>query len=67
MGASIETNHLTAALDSRVKELGYCNIVKDTISSISPAKCSNTLPKVELSDGTVIECGLLIANDGARS
>ena len=54
MGASIENQHLQAALLQRLNESGKCEVIQQKVKSIKPAKNQSELPHVTLEDGTEI-------------
>lgn len=67
MGASIETQHLQAALVQRIKDLDNCRIIQKRVVEIKPAKDPGMKPIVILDDGTEIESTLLVGSDGEKS
>jgi 2-polyprenyl-6-methoxyphenol hydroxylase-like FAD-dependent oxidoreductase len=67
MGASIENNHLLAALINRAKTLDKCDIIQKKVTSVKrPAEASGR-PRVILDDGSIIEADLIIGSDGEKS
>jgi 2-octaprenyl-6-methoxyphenol hydroxylase len=67
MGASIENNHLLAALIERAQQLKKCDIIQQKVVEIKPAKTLREKPFVRLENGTVIEADLIIGSDGEKS
>jgi len=67
MGASIENNHLLAALINRAKTLDKCDIIQKKVVAVKrPAEASGR-PRVILDDGSVIEAELIVGSDGEKS
>lgn len=52
MGATIENNHLLAALIERINEIGKCQIIQQKVVEIVPSLKSHERPIVKLEDGT---------------
>jgi 2-polyprenyl-6-methoxyphenol hydroxylase-like FAD-dependent oxidoreductase len=55
LGASIENQHITAALLARLQESGKCEVIQQKVSAVKPAKNASELPLITLEDGTTIE------------
>ena len=52
MGASIENNHLLAALVEKTKQLGKCEIIPKKVVEVRAAKSMQEKPRVTLDDGS---------------
>ena len=67
MGASVENQHLQAALLQRIKELEKCELMQQRVSEISAAKSERDRPIIKLENGSEIEARLIIGSDGENS
>lgn len=67
MGASIENNHLLAALINRVKTLDKCDIIQKKVVAVKRPREVSGRPRVILDDGSVIEAELIVGSDGEKS
>ena len=68
LGASIENQHLQAALVDRLASLdGKTEIIQNKVTEIKAAKSDFERPSITLDDGTEISPKLLIGSDGEKS
>ncbi len=67
MGASIENNHLLAALTERTKLSGKCEIIQQKVLEIKRPQGPAGRPQVKIEDGTIIEADLIVGSDGEKS
>ena len=67
MGASIENWHLLAGMLDQLGKSDKCEIIKQKVVEITPAKSSAELPSIKLEDGTMIEPKLIVGSDGKQS
>ena len=67
MGASVENQHLLAGLLEQTHDSGACDILKQKVVEIKPARGTGELPVVTLEDGSQIMPKLIVGSDGERS
>lgn len=67
MGASIENNHLLAALVERARGLEKTETIQKKVVEVKRPASSGERPYVRLEDGTKIEADLIIGSDGEKS
>lgn len=67
MGASIENNHLLAALLEKTQSLNKCDIIQQKVVEVKRPANAWDKPQVKLEDGTVIEADIIIGSDGEKS
>ena len=67
MGASVENNHILAALVDRTKSLNKCDIIQQKVVEIKRPSSPSERPSVKLEDGSVIEADLIVGSDGEKS
>ena len=67
MGASIETQHLQAAITAKLLDDDQVQIQQSKVVSIKPATTPDERPAVELEDGTIIESSIVVGSDGEKS
>ena len=67
LGASIENQHLQAALVDRLSSSNKTEIVQKKVTEVVAAKSDHERPLIKLEDGTEIEPRLLIGSDGEKS
>jgi 2-polyprenyl-6-methoxyphenol hydroxylase-like FAD-dependent oxidoreductase len=67
MGASVENNHILAALVERAKNLNKCDIIQQKVVEIKRPANGWDRPSVKLEDGSIIEADLIVGSDGEKS
>ncbi|TNV79571.1 hypothetical protein FGO68_gene8160 [Halteria grandinella] len=67
MGASVENNHLLAALINRAKTMDKCDIIQKKVVAVKRAVEASGRPRVILDDGSIIEADLIVGSDGEKS
>ena len=68
LGASVENDHVVAALFDEVEDSGNVEVVQGKkVKKITPAGNLDNLTEVELEDGTKYQTRLVVGSDGANS
>ena len=55
MGASIENQHLQAALLERIRQTNKAQVISQKVKTVVPATSSAHRPQIELEDGSIIQ------------